>query len=231
MTGPFLGLLMLETRFPRVPGDVGNPATFDFPVRRAVVRDAVPRRVVQAGEPALLEPFLEAARGLVEQGAGAISTSCGFLVRYQARLVDALDVPVWTSSLLLVPELVAHGERVGVVTVDAAAFSPALLVSAGADASTPVEGLASGCAFQRALLDDESQLDVAAAEAATVEAAQNLVQRHPDITALVLECTNMPPYADTVRRATGRAVHDITTLLRGRVPAALAARRGAPDER
>ena len=231
MTGPFLGLLMLETRFPRVPGDVGNPATFDFPVRRAVVRDAVPRRVVQAGEAALLEPFVEAARGLVQAGAAAISTSCGFLVRYQARLAEAVDVPVWTSSLLLVPQLVAQGERVGIVTVDAAAFSPALLAAAGADASTPVEGLASGCTFQRALLDDEPRLDVAAAEAATVEAAQNLVQRHPGITALVLECTNMPPYADTVRRATGRAVHDITTLLRARVPAALAAPRGAPDER
>ena len=221
---------MLDTRFPRVRGDVGNPATFDFPVRGAVVRDASPRRVVQSGEPALLEPFLEAARGLVSDGAAAISTSCGFLVRYQARLSEALDVPVWTSSLLLVPELVARGERVGLVTVDASALSPALLASAGADTSTPFAGLAPGCAFQRALLDDEPQLDVAAAEAATVEAAQNLVQRHPDITALVLECTNMPPYADAVRRATGRAVHDITTLLRARVPAALAARRGAPDE-
>jgi len=216
---PFLGVLMLETRFPRLPGDVGNPRTFDFPVRHAVVRGASARRVVQAGDPQLLEPFLAAARELVREGAAAITTSCGFLVLYQATLQAALDVPVWTSSLLMVPELqaqVARDERVGIVTVDAASLAASHLRAAGADPATPFEGLAPGCAFQRALLDDTPDFDAADAEAATVQAAQNLVRRRPEVASIVLECTNMPPYADAVRRATGRPVHDLTTLLRER---------------
>jgi hypothetical protein len=219
LSAPFLGLLMLDTRFPRVPGDVGHPATFDFPVRRVVVRGARARRVVQAADPGLLEPFVDAARALVAEGAAAVGTSCGFLVRYQAELQAALPVPAWTSSLLLVPALAAtlpRPARVGIVTVDAQALGPVHLAAAGAAPDTPVEGLAPGCAFQRALLDDTPGFDPADARAATVQAAQNLLRRHPDVAAIVLECTNMPPYADAVRRATGRAVHDATTLLRER---------------
>jgi hypothetical protein len=228
----FLGVLMLETRFPRPVGDIGHPATFAFPVRHRVVRGASARRVVSAGEPGLLEPFIAAARDLVAEGAGAIATSCGFLVRYQAALQAALPVPVWTSSLLLVPMLQAAlggPGRVGIVTVDAEALGAAHLAAAGADPATPVEGLAPGCAFQLALLDDAPAFDPAEAEAATVAAAENLVRRHPQVEALVLECTNMPPYADAVRRATGRAVHDATTMLADRFPAVAAAAASARD--
>jgi len=159
------------------------------------------------------------ARELEALGVRAITTSCGFLVRYQHDLQAALAVPVWTSSLLQVPELrssLSERERVGIVTVDATSLGAAHLRAAGAGPDTPIEGLEPGCAFQRALLDDLPDFDIEAAEAATVAAAQNLVRRRPDVAAIVLECTNMPPYADAVRRATGRPVHDIATLLRER---------------
>ena len=106
---------------------------------------------------------------------------------------------------------------VGVVSVDASALSAAVLEAAGALPSTPLEGLAPSCAFQRALLDDEASFDSDAARAATVEAALRLVRRRPDVAVLVLECTNMPPYADAVRKATGRPVHDIVSGLVSRL--------------
>ena len=211
-----LGVLMLETRFPRPVGDIGNPETFAFPVRHAVVRGASPRRVVHGSDPRLLQPFIEAGRRLVDEGADAISTSCGFLVLFQQALQDALAVPVWTSSLLLLPSLQAAlppGRGGRVVTVDAAALGEAHLRAAGAALDTPIGGLEPGCAFQRALLDDEPTFDHDDACAATVAAAQALQRRRPDLGAIVLECTNMPPYADAVRAATGLPVHDVTTLL------------------
>ena len=209
-----LGVLMLETRFPRVPGDIGHPATFDFPVRYRVVRGASPQRVVHERDPKLLRPFIAAGHALVAEGATAISTSCGFLVLFQRELQAALPVPVWTSSLLLLAGL----NGAGVVTVDATALLAAHWRAAGANPDTPVEGLAPGCAFQRCLLNDEPTLDVDAAREATVAASLRLTTRHPGLSTIVLECTNMPPYADAVRFATGRTVHDITTLLRQRFP-------------
>jgi hypothetical protein len=212
---PWLGILMLETRFERVPGDIGHPASFDFPVRYRVVAGASPQRVVREGDASLLQPFIDAGRALAAEGAAAIATSCGFLVQFQRELQAALPVPVWTSSLLALPVLQRAGP-VGVVTIDAAALGSAHLRAAGADPATPVEGVAPGCHLQRALLDGDVALDTAKAERDVVAAALRLVARRPDLRALVLECTNMPPYADAVRAATGLPVHDIRTMLHDR---------------
>ena len=208
----FVGVLMLDTRFPRVVGDVGNPASFAIPVRHRVVAGASPQRVVREGDPALLAPFLDAARVLVAEGAAAITTSCGFLVEFQAALQAGLPVPVWTSSLLKLPELTAPG----VITVDALSLGTRHLRAAGADATVPVVGLATDCHLQRALLDDEPAIDAGRAEADVVDAARRLVARWPEVREVVLECTNMPPYAKAVARATRRPVHHIISLLHER---------------
>jgi len=223
-----LGVLMLDTRFPRVPGDIGHAASLPFATRYRVVRGASPQRVVRERDPALLQPFIAAGRALIDDGVAAITTSCGFLVLFQQALQAALpEVPVWTSSLLLLPELQRRAPA-GVVTVDAASLGADHLRAAGAAADTPIEGLAPGCAFQRSLLQDETTLDVEAAREATVSAALRLVERRPEIESIVLECTNMPPYADAVRAATGRPVHDLISLLTARFPTASVGERSNP---
>jgi len=218
---PAIGVVMLDTRFPRLPGDIGNPATFPFPVRYVVVSGASPSRVVIDADRSLLQPFVVAAQALEDDGCAAISTSCGFLALFQSELQAAVTVPVWTSSLLLLPELQAAlpaGRRVGVVTADAASLTWAHLRAASADEDTPVEGLSPDSAFHATLIDNRPELDAGLAEAATVAAALRLVNRHPELGAIVLECTNMPPYAEAVRAATGLPVHDITTLIASRLP-------------
>lgn len=218
----WLGLLMLDTRFPRLPGDVGHPDAFSMPVRRIVVHGASPRRVVTQGDPALLQPFIDAAGQLVGQGATALTTSCGFLVRFQQALQAAVPVPVWTSALLELPEL----QRPGVITVDATALDARCLQAAGAAPDTPVQGLEAGCALQRTLLQDLPALDVEQARQDAVDAARQLVARHPGVDAVLLECTNLPPYAAAIEYATGRPVHHLVRwverqwALRGRPAAA-----------
>ena len=218
---------MLETAFVRLPGDIGNPTSLDFAVRYAVVPGASPQRVVREGNPALLQPFIDAARALVAQGAAAITTSCGFLVRFQRELQDALPVPVWTSSLLALPALQQAGP-VGIVTIDAASLGVAHQRAADADLATPIEGVAPGCHLQHALLDASVALDAALAARDVIAAAQRLVARRPNLRALVLECTYMPPYADAVRAATRLPVHDIRTMLHDRWHAL--ARESGQDE-
>jgi len=219
LVNPTLGVLMLDTRFPRVVGDIGHPGTFAFPVRYATVRGASPRRVVVERDPRLVAPFVAAARELEDEGVAAIATSCGFLAVFQRELAASVAVPMWTSSLLLVAELeagLAAGERVGVVTADAASLTADHLRAVGARDDTPIEGLALDSRFRATLLDDLDTLDEGEARRATVAAAERLVERRPDVRAIVLECTNLPPYADAVRDATGLPVHDITTLVRSR---------------
>src|SRR4029434_535796 len=98
-----VGILMLDTHFPRIPGDMGNATTFPFPVRYHRVPGAEPDLVVRRGAAALLPAFVERARALEREGAGAITTNCGFLSKFQREMSAAVAVPVFTSSLLLVP--------------------------------------------------------------------------------------------------------------------------------
>jgi Asp/Glu/hydantoin racemase len=222
-----VGILMLDTRFPRIPGDMGNAATFDFPVRYHRVAGADPDRVVRQGAAGLLPAFVEGARELEREGVGAVTTNCGFLARYQRELAAAVSVPVFTSSLLLVPlvhRMLRPGRRVGILTVDAPALSPEHLAGAGITPDIPVAiaGLETEKEFTRVLLGDELELDVEAARQEHVRVARRLVAEHADVDAIVLECTNMPPYAADVQRATGRPVFDVVALVR-MVHAALAA--------
>lgn len=208
----FLGILMLDTRFPRPPGDVGNCETFErhgIPVRFAIVEGASPRKIVQQADPSFVRPFVDAAIGLVQDGATMITTSCGFLARYQELLARAVPVPVLTSSLLACRRF-AHP---GIVTFDAASLGRPILDAAGVPASTPVQGLQPGCELHRRILGNETEMDLAEASRNVVDAACALVRQAPAVQDIVLECTNMPPYRDAVALATGRRVHDIETLV------------------
>ncbi|NVN09902.1 MULTISPECIES: aspartate/glutamate racemase family protein [Nguyenibacter] len=212
-----LGILMLEARFPRIPGDMGNAETWPFPVQLCVVEGATPERIVLGDPRAWLEPFIGAAKRLIDLGVSAITTNCGFLALLQPQLAAALNVPVATSSLMQIPWVNATlppGRRAGIVTICAATLTQAHLAAVGAPTDTPVIGTEDGAEFFRVLIKAESEtMDVALAERDVVAAAQALVAQHPDVGAIVLECTNMPPYAAAVAAATGLPVYDIYSMV------------------
>src|SRR5881296_2140277 len=202
-----VGILMLDTRFPRIPGDMGNAQTFPFPVRYQRVTGADPDLVVRRGAEGLLPAFVEGAQALEREGVGAITTNCGFLIKYQQQLARAVRVPVFTSSLLLVPlvhRMLAPGGRVGIITVNAGTLTPEPLAAVGLEAEKE---------FTHVLLDDQPELDVDLAREEHVRVARRLVAEHPDVGAIVLECTNMPPYTADIQRETGRPVFDIVSLV------------------
>ncbi len=215
--GAPLGILMLEARFPRILGDMGNAETWPFPVLYRVVRGASPEKVVLKGAAGLLPDFVEAARDLVRLGAEAITTNCGFLALFQKELAEAVGVPVATSSLMQVPWVQATlppGQRVGIVTVSSSTLTPAHLAGAGVPLDTPVVGTERGCEFFRVLiLAEKDDMDIGLAEADILAAGRELVARHPDVGAVVLECTNMPPYAAALAAEIGRPVYDIYSMI------------------
>jgi len=212
---PALGILVLDTRFPRVVGDVGNPVTWPFPVLTKVVRDASPERVVRGRAEGLVEAFVAAGRGLAAEGAAAIITTCGFLALHQRSIAVRLPVPFASSALLQLPlleRLLAGGRRPGVLTIDATALTRAHLLAVGADPETPVVGVDPDGEFARTFLGNRPTLDVAAAEREILAAGDRLVAHHADLGALVLECANMPPYAAALRARLGVPVYDMVSL-------------------
>lgn len=221
--GQALGILMLDTRFPRLKGDIGNARTFPFPVRYKTVRGASPSRVVLERDPSLLEPFIAGARELEAEGVQAVTTSCGFLAIFQRELAAALGVPVFSSSLLQVPFLYAlFGGRgkAGILTARAASLGEPHFEACGIRGIPLIlGGMEESPEFSRVFLGwagdgRDAPIDSARVERELAETARSLVEREPDIRFLVLECTNMPPFRRAIREACGRPVFDIVTLAR-----------------
>ena len=227
--GAAIGILMLETRFPRLPGDIGNPASFDFPVLYATVAGADPETAVRGDARSLLPNFIAAGRDLVAQGAAGLTTSCGFLAPFQNALADGCGVAVAASSPMQIPpvqRLLPDGRRAGVLTADAEALGPGHFAAAGAPADTPLAGPDRDSHFSAVYVGNAPSLDPEHARGDLCAAARRLCADRPEIGAIVLECTNMAPWAGDIARATRRPVYDMRHLLRW-FHAGLAAGAGA----
>jgi len=225
--GASVGILMLDARFPRIPGDMGNATSWPFPVLYKVVRQATPDKVVRQGAPGLLDAFVDAARELLRDGVDGITTNCGFLSLYQEELAEAVQAPVATSSLMqvaMVNQLLPRGKRAGILTISASTLTQQHLEKANVPSGTPIGTTEGGSEFTRAILGNELELDVELARRDNVEAALALCRAHPDLGAIVLECTNMTPYAADIRMATGLPVFSIHNFI-GWFQASLTPRR------
>lgn len=207
-----IGVLMLDTHFQRLPGDIGNGRTWPFPVQFRVVRGADPAAIVHGRPEQFLEPFIAAALDLVACGVRGITTSCGFLALLQRELAAALPVPVATSSLLqapLIEAMLPAGQQVGILTFAAEALTARHLAAVGVRPDTPIEGLAPDSLFRQVYGNRGGVSEVSRLEDEVVTAARALVERHPNVGAILCECTNLPPHSAAIAAATGRPVFDI----------------------
>jgi len=214
--GITIGILMLETIFPRIPGELGNATSFYYPVRYHIVKGASPNRVVREKDPALLEPFIKGAQELEKFGVKAITTNCGFLGQFQPEIADAVNIPFFSSSLMQIPmvyRMLKRDQKVGVLTVNGAALTSDLFKKVGAEGiPIVVKGLENEEEFTHVMLDNTLEMDVDKARAENVKVAEELMNENHDVGAIVLECTNMPPYAKAIQEAVQLPVFDIFTL-------------------
>lgn len=211
-----VGILMLDTRFERIPGDIGNPDTFPFPVLYRVVPGASTRRVVAESAESLIDSLCDAAVELVRDGAKAITTSCGFLAVIQTQIAQRCTVPVAVSSLLLVPlvqMMLPLKRRVGVLTFDASSLTRRHFSGAGVNQDVPVAGLPADSTFRRAISQDWPSMPRTECEMELLRLGKALVTEHPDTGAIVCECTNMAPYSAALSAHLRLPVFDIVSLV------------------
>src|SRR5215218_675944 len=105
--GAPVGILLLDCVAPYVPGSVGNASTYRRPVRFRPIPGCTVERLICAPDDALEAAVVEGARELVAEGAGVLSSNCGFMLRSPRAVGEAVDALVALSRLLLVPFLPA----------------------------------------------------------------------------------------------------------------------------
>jgi len=212
-----IGILCLESYYSKVPGHIKNATTFDFPVTYKVVQGATPERVVKEGDLSLIDQFIKASRELEKEGVRAITGSCGFLVIYQKELADSVSIPVYTSSLIQVPmihRMLRSDQQVGLLVARKSSLTQEHLRAAGAE-SVPVcvGGMDDQPEFCDVIIDRKrEELDMDKLEREALSVVDILAKENPTMGALVIECTDLPPFAHLIQQRTGIPVFDIITL-------------------
>ncbi len=207
---------MLDTGFERLPGDIGNPITWPFPVKYRVVPGCTPADIIKLEAANPLQAFLDATDDLNDQGVIGITTTCGFLGYYQQELANHSAVPVASSALLqlpLVDRLLPSGQRAGILTYNADALTSDHLNAVGVSADTPKQGFASDSVFYRWIMQGMQNVSPDTLRQDVVDAACLLKERNPSVGAIISECTNLTPFANDIHEHTGLPVFDTVSMV------------------
>ncbi|MFN0043005.1 MAG: aspartate/glutamate racemase family protein [Alphaproteobacteria bacterium] len=215
--GQAVGILLLDGRAPFIPGDVGNASSYDYPVVYKTVEGLTTLRCL-AQEPGWEEKVVAAARELEDAGVRGISSDCGFMIQYQPAVAAALRIPVYLSSLLQLRTLArffAPDRPIGIVTADSGNFSVDFLRRTGTLPPNPIviRGLQDEPEFGAAIMRESGTLDSDRIADEAVAACQSMQAERPDLAAILLECSVLPPYAKRVQDAVGLPVFDFISMI------------------
>jgi len=214
--GESIGILILDASYPCVPGNVGNASTFSFPVRYEKVQGASIDRLLNKQDPELATPFIQAARNLRDHGVKAITGACGFMAFFQQEVAASVDIPVFLSSLLQIPFIFkVTGKKVGIITANASCLTEKHFENAGIlkDCPIAITGMESQPEFKSAILEEKGTLDTVKIENEVIGVAQQLAKDNSDIGSILLECSDLPPYAAAVQGAVNLPVFDFITMI------------------
>jgi len=220
--GQAVGIVMQPDRILRMPGDVGNATTFPFPVRYEVVQGADATHLKRPELARAAAPlYVAAARALEGAGVRMIGTGCGYLSILHRDLQAAVGVPVFSSSLLQVPwvaRTLPLSRRVGIITADSRALTDVYFEPVGwssREVAVAIMGIEQERELLRLLFADSlEEDDIRTMHQAMARVTRQLLDAHPDVGAIVLECTNLPPFASTIQRVARVPVFDVTTLIK-----------------
>lgn len=221
---PSIGILGWEAgdkitlaQLEQIPGNIAHPDTFDFPVVYQRVKGACYETIVEHPSKEVLSNMIEVASEMEKNGIKAIMGNCGFNALFQKELADAVNIPLFSSSLLQVPmvfRMLKSTQKVGILTADKEHLTKKHFESVGItdDHMYCVAGIEKTGEFSKIRSDPHAQLNVDKFAEEVIDVTQQLMSANPSIGAIVLECTDLPPFASAIRQLTKLPVFDIVTL-------------------
>lgn len=213
-SGQTIGIVTVDLDYPKLPGNVANATTVDYPVRYERVNFEIEQ--LFAGDPSIEGLVVEAAKKLEREGVRAIVGACGFFAHFQDSVAAAVDVPVFMSSLVQAPLVevgLRPGQKIAVLAADGKSVTPELLAHVNARPDRLIVKDIGSLESFAPIRWGKTTLDNGALIADLQRVAVSLVEKHPEIGAFLLECSDLPPYATDIQAATGLPVFDFITLI------------------
>lgn len=220
IAGYSIGIVYIEDVFyPIVPGNVVNACTYSFPVRMIPVKNINCDELFACDEK-VGASIMEACEQLEREGVRAITGACGFFGNYQKEMSEKFNVPVALSSLLQVPwvlSMLKPSQKLAILTADEKSITKRLLDNCGITDTMQerlvIKDLANSENFS-CVIKNWGEWDNDLARKDVVDKAVEAVNENDDIGAILLECSDMPPYAASIQAEVGLPVFDFITLIK-----------------
>jgi hypothetical protein len=225
-SGMGLGIILLDETYPGFPGDVRNPSAFPYPIQYQVAEGLdIDKLIHDTNRNAFFDAVLKAAKNLEKMGCRAILAECGYFACFQKQMAASIKLPVFMSSLLQVPwaqSVIAPHEVVGLLMSSKEDLRDDHLTNVGIHpGSNYVVGNAMDgglCPefdnlWTEGLRPDPPAADYDLAEKAFVEQGVLFFNEHPNMGAMVLECTGFPPFAETLQQKIDIPIFSWGTLM------------------
>lgn len=214
VSGHSIGIIAVDLKYPKLPGNVVNATTYQFPVLYKKVEFQIEQ--LFEGDSNLKEIIIQAAKELEQEGVRAVVGACGFFANFQKDVADALEIPAFLSSMVQLPIIktgLKTGKKIGIITASGNDITDKMLHDMGvAPEDCYIEDIGSVEGF-KTIRYEYPYLDNESIAQTVVQAAKNLVEQHDDVGAILLECSDIPPYAYMVQDAVNLPVFDFITLI------------------
>ena len=209
------GLVQLES----FKGNSTNPDSYDFPVIFSRVPGANIHTILEKPDIDVMKKMVTYGKKMIEKGVRAIVTSCGFNAIFQKELSKSLTVPVATSSLMQIPFVAATlspSQSVAVITANKKLLTRAHFRNAGVPDSLNILilGMEECSEWNKIFISPLEDIDLDIIREEVVSVASDAFGKDPSIGAFVLECTDLPPFSQGIKKGTGLPVFDFITMVR-----------------
>lgn len=205
-----IGIIMLNTDFPRPLGDVGNPQSYQYEVQIFKLTHAnVDNVVFQGLSEDVIQEVIAAGHQLKASGVSLLTTSCGFLAPLQAQVQQAVGLPFIASSLCLLPfirQCFGVHSPIGIITFDSRQLQ-ATHFNGHYDDQLFIAGIEAGQELHTVIKSGKPHLNEQLAQTDVINAALTLMDKKPQC--LLLECTNLSPYKGALREHFALPVFDL----------------------
>jgi len=224
--GMGLGIIILDDVYPGFPGDVRNASAYPFPIQYEIAEGVdIVALVREKDKSPCLAPIQRAANKLEKMGCRAIAAECGYFAYFQKDIAGYVDIPVFMSSLLQVPfaqQLIGRDKVVGILVAREDCMTPAHLEAVGIQPGSNyvITGAEDDgrCPEFEHLWHEPKRTDPPGAyydkaEREFLQVAVDFYHAHPNMGAMVLECTGMQPFARAIQREIDIPIFSWGTLL------------------
>ena len=210
-----IGIIAIDLKYPKLPGNVVNASTYDFPVLYEKVSFEIEE--LFRGDRKIRDQIVKAAKKLESEGVRAIIGACGFFAHFQEDVKEAVRVPVYLSSLCQLPSIkigLRAGQKVAVVAASGESVTEEMLSSVGGSMEDiEVFDVGSMESFG-AIRWGRTELDNGKLTEDLMALGKKIRDEHPEIGAILLECSDLPPYAWAIQQASGLPVFDFISLIK-----------------